>query len=247
MILDLSGGSPLNFKINSCNTEEALLATTTVVNTIGIVTDTSIVSWIFSSTEPNNPEEGVLWIKYGLASAASFNALKRNSILVYPVACWQYEKGAFVQKNGYLMTADGWVQFGSVREYLIKDGVIDLTSHPYSGGEDAVNGSYNGAPAVCLNVDNGYLTTNTFSNVTVPEWATTFIIEYYRLASYEYDPVFTLGAVTVSVDRGGEKYILDGQVSMDVSGIVGMTCDFISKFTGSSGNVVSALKNAWFE
>lgn len=242
-----SGNAVLNFKIASYGTKEALLADKPAVNTLGVITNTKISSWILAPTTPADLGEGMLWIQTGNASPAAFNALKKNAVMLNPVSCYQRINGALVQKEAYLRTANGWVLFGNVKTYLIKDGVIDLAEHPLINTDWNPIGTYDGTPAVVLYASNGGWIETTISNVSVPEGATTFTIEYYKLASYEKNPMFTLGGVTVEVDRAGELSILDGQISMDVSGIAGMTVDFTCGFMGCSGNEYSYLKNAWFE
>ena len=246
-----SGNSALNFKVVGYDTKEALLADKPAANTLGVITNTKISSWILAPTTPADLGEGMLWIQTGNASPAAFNALKKNAVMLNPVSCYQSINGALVQKEAYLWTANEWVLFGSVKTYLIENGVIDTAAYPCIGHDGKLyenpNGSYNGSPAVVLYASNGAWATSTFSNVVVPEGATTFTIEYYRLASYNNNPNFTLGGVVVEVDREGEISILDGQISMDVSGIAGMTVDFICKFVGCADNNYSYLKNAWFE
>ena len=54
------GGAALNFKVLAYATEEVLLAATSVENTIGIITETPITSWIFSATEPSPAAAGMV-------------------------------------------------------------------------------------------------------------------------------------------------------------------------------------------
>lgn len=85
--------SPLNFKVVQYATEEELKAATPRENTIGVITNTDITSWVFSSTEPSQPENGMVWFTIGSNSAFKFNAIRKNVIEVYPKAAKQYIAG----------------------------------------------------------------------------------------------------------------------------------------------------------
>lgn len=122
MILNLSSGTPLNFKIISRNTKEELLSTTPTVNTVGAVTDYVVSSWVLSPTEPPIAEDGMLWIVTGNGSPARFNALKRNCIQIFPVAVKHYISGAWTERTAYLYTESGWVQVGYQTVYLYRNG-----------------------------------------------------------------------------------------------------------------------------
>lgn len=102
------GGGGLNFDVVAYDTEEALLAATPKENTIGIITTTAISSWIFSATEPETPEEGVVWISVATSSAVAFNALKKNGIQVYPLSAKQYVSGAWVDVTAMSYQGGEW-------------------------------------------------------------------------------------------------------------------------------------------
>ena len=92
------GGAALNFKVLAYATEEALLTATPANNTIGIITETPITSWIFSATEPSPAEAGMVWITVNTYSSVKFNALKKNGIQVYPIVTVR-EVIAFLHNN----------------------------------------------------------------------------------------------------------------------------------------------------
>ena len=106
-----SGGTSLNFKIIPYTTEEALLAATPAENTIGIITDTKITSWIFAVSEPSEPAEGMLWIKTGDSSPVAFNALKKNGIMICPISAMQYVSGAWVSVTAKSYVGGSWVNW----------------------------------------------------------------------------------------------------------------------------------------
>ena len=87
---NLGGGSGvLNFKIVGGTSEPS----NPKENMIWVITDTPIASYIFSRTEPLQPVEGMVWISIGTSSPVSFNALKKNGIVLYPVSAYQYVSG----------------------------------------------------------------------------------------------------------------------------------------------------------
>lgn len=88
------GGAALNFTVVG-GTEQPARAKE---NTIWVNTEAEITSWVFSATEPTEPNEGMVWIKTSGVSSIWFNALKKNEIQVYPVGTLQYTGGAWVDK-----------------------------------------------------------------------------------------------------------------------------------------------------
>jgi hypothetical protein len=113
------GGTALNFKVLAYATEAALQAATPVENTIGIITETPITSWIFSAEEPSPAAAGMVWITIGTSSPAEFNALKKNGIQVYPISATQYVGGAWVDKTAKSYQGGVWVNW--IRYLLSND------------------------------------------------------------------------------------------------------------------------------
>ena len=87
------GGSLLNFKV-----VDGTSAPKHKENTIWVNTDTKMTGWLFSPTQPPNPEvDGMVWFLTGISSNGEFNALKKNGIQVCPISAKQ-----FISANGYL-------------------------------------------------------------------------------------------------------------------------------------------------
>lgn len=99
------GGANLNFKVLGGTSQPA----SPKENTIWVNTDTAITSWFFSATEPENPVEGMVWIKTGKASGIPFNALKKNTIIVYPQGVMQYASGTWEQKTAEAYQSGAWM------------------------------------------------------------------------------------------------------------------------------------------
>lgn len=102
------GGTSLNFAVKAYATEAELLAAKPKENTIGIITETPITSWIFSATEPSPAVPGQVWITTGTSSTVAFNALKKNGILVYPLSAKQYVGGVWVSRNSQIYQGSTW-------------------------------------------------------------------------------------------------------------------------------------------
>lgn len=112
-----SGGSSLNFNVKTYPSETELKATQPSGNTIGVITTTTMTKWVFSATEPKEPEVGMVWISVGASSSVEFNALKNNTLQVYPLKAKQYEVGKWVDKVAFIYQNGAWVEF---IKYLIK-------------------------------------------------------------------------------------------------------------------------------
>jgi hypothetical protein len=96
------GEDVLNFSVVGGTTEPE----TPAENMIWVNTEAEITSWAFSVTEPTEPTEGMVWIATSEASAAAFNALKKNIIQIFPAGAQMYLNGAWevteakIYKNG---------------------------------------------------------------------------------------------------------------------------------------------------
>lgn len=135
-IATVEEGTKLNFDIAAYDTEEELLADTPMENTIGIVTTTSISKWIFDSNEPENPVDGMLWIKVGTESQVEFNVIKDTDIPIYPISAEQYVNGAWVDVSCFSFIDDEWVSWWNGELYEPDNQYENVT-----GGWIVVNGS----------------------------------------------------------------------------------------------------------
>lgn len=97
------GGSSLNFKVvgnpQPANAKE---------NTIWINTDDKITGWDFTLVEPSAPTEGMIWVCTNFYSITPFNALKKNSLMVYPVLAKQYLGGLWLVKEAMIYQGGTW-------------------------------------------------------------------------------------------------------------------------------------------
>ena len=117
MIFNTSGGVPLNFKIVGNPQPE-----TARENTIWINTNIPINGHTLSADTPAEPAEGMVWIYIEADSAVPFAVTKRNPIIVYPNAAYQYEGGAWVQKEAQIYMDSVWQDWHT---YLFNSGKIN--------------------------------------------------------------------------------------------------------------------------
>lgn len=123
---NVGGGASLNYKVVGGTAQP----TSPKENTIWVNTDVKITSHIFSATQPETPVEGMVWLKTSATSVAPFNALKKNSIMVYVDGCSQYINGAWTAKNAQIYQGE-WKSLAITTIYLF-DGENDVTAT--SGG-----------------------------------------------------------------------------------------------------------------
>ena len=100
-------GAGLNFKVVGGTTQPA----NPKENTIWVNTSEEITSWVFSSEEPEAPEEGMVWFSTGTESNLTFNALKENGLQVYPSLVKQYDGNAFVSADAFIYQDGEWKSF----------------------------------------------------------------------------------------------------------------------------------------
>lgn len=112
------GNVGLNFKVVGGTSQPASAAE----NTIWLNTDTDITGWVFSPSQPETPAAGLAWISIGVASAAAFNAVKKQTMMVYPVAAKQYVDGAWANKGAMIYLDGAWVSFSTEAVYLYIEG-----------------------------------------------------------------------------------------------------------------------------
>jgi hypothetical protein len=80
-------------------------------NDIWINTDTPITGYDFNATQPADSMEGMVWIAVGTSSPVAFNALKRDSVMVYPLSAKQYIGGAWVSVEAKSYQDGAWVDW----------------------------------------------------------------------------------------------------------------------------------------
>lgn len=131
MIFNESGGASLNYKVVK-NPQPSNPSP----NTIWINTDRKITGTYFQPTKPATMAEGEVWISTGTSSNTAFNALKKGSIMVYPLNAKQMVNGALVDVGAKSFQNGKWVDWWNGELY--ENGV---EFEGYTGGWKLVVGS----------------------------------------------------------------------------------------------------------
>lgn len=101
-----SAAASLNFKVAGGTSRPSSPGE----NTIWVNTATEISSWVLSPAEPEG-ESGMVWVLTGTSSAAAFNALKKNGIMIFPLNAKQYIGGEWVSKTAQSYIGGAWVDW----------------------------------------------------------------------------------------------------------------------------------------
>lgn len=146
-----SAAASLNFKVVGGTSSPSAPAE----NTIWVNTATEISSWMLSPVQPE-AVEGLAWITMGSASAAAFNALKKNGIMIYPIAAKQYVDGAWANKAAEIYQNGAWKSFSTEALYLYTSGdTCDEVTGGYTAAGmrtgSSTSSSSTGAPAISYN------------------------------------------------------------------------------------------------
>lgn len=115
-------GLMVNFSIVRYSTEEELQAATPASNTIGVITENPITKSVFSPLAPENPAEGTVWFRTGVAGLA-VNTLAAPGVefgSVYVVYASQYVGGDWVSKTSKRYDGGEWADLWGGELY--KDG-----------------------------------------------------------------------------------------------------------------------------
>lgn len=110
MVFNMTGnGDGLNFAVKQYT---ATPTGTAKENTIGVVTDTAITSWVMQAEQPTGAE-GMVWIEVAAASDVAFYADKKQQVKLYPKSVKQYVDGAWSSVDAYVYQGGAWVEFSS--------------------------------------------------------------------------------------------------------------------------------------
>lgn len=108
---NLGGSGGLNFEVKAFASADALPQSARE-NTIAVVTDTPISSWVMSAEQPTGAE-GMVWIEVAAASDVAFYADKKQQVKLYPKSVKQYVSGAWTNMDAYVYQGGAWVEFSS--------------------------------------------------------------------------------------------------------------------------------------
>lgn len=92
---------------------------------IWVNTDVDITTYYFQAEQPENMSDGDVWFVTSQNSLLSFNMLKENTVMVYPLSVEQMINNELVDMSQCteIYHNNSWVKFDP-QVYLIKDGMI---------------------------------------------------------------------------------------------------------------------------
>lgn len=89
----------------------------TNVDLLTLTPEVKNTSWVISSDEPENPEEGMVWIQIIPSENSTFTI---NDIPLYLVRCLQYISGKWIYNDTTKVRRDGvWTDFGYSYDYYL--------------------------------------------------------------------------------------------------------------------------------
>lgn len=244
LVTEQDSGVSLNFEVVGSETQP----TTAVENTIWVLTDTPISRWEFNIYEPEIYTEGMVWIYTGDVSISAFNALKENSIMIYPIIAKQYiqnewvNKSSWIYQNGswksvwngyyfedgeqYVSLTGGWV----AKAYADKVTIGDTISVIASQGQYTVAGTEN--PVDLTNITTLYFDSPNGKNGNY--YKSCLVVSQTKNANHH-----TSGAAVVD--------IVKGIGSLDVASLEGEYYINLATSGGQNGNGYGDIRAVWGE
>lgn len=220
-----ASGVALNYKVIGGTTEPG----NPKENTIWLNTDKKITGHYFSATEPEKMAEGEVWISTGTSSPASFNALEKNTITVYPLRAKQMVSGALVDVKAKSWQNGEWVEWYT---FLLKDGndFKDITGGWTGYAASCIE--YVAAPTVEF-VDGALRIYNSVGTKTAGIGGTVnmidltnvktvhFLVESVAINTKAYIGVWTISEPSATFVAGAQDVTAGGEILVDVSGLSG--------------------------
>lgn len=236
MILNMNMNSretSLNFKIIGGTTQP----TNPTENMIWVNTDVDISSWTFSVEEPSNPVESMVWFNTDRSSLVEFNALKENTLHVYPCSSYQYidniwtDVVSYTYQNGewsewwtgqlfdngnqWKNVTGGWTDKG----YTFYDYGWDNTESKYTYVDTVISGKIYLANQGALSIS----CAATKEKVDLTKYNTLFIqSDYHSNGSYALEVYINTNKR--KIDYGcalTQSFYSSGEKSIDISGLQG--------------------------
>ena len=225
MIFNVTGGggtkSELNFGVLAYDSEESLLAATPAANTIGVITDTPISTYIFDMVEPAG-SEGSIWIQTGTSSSIQFNALKNNQLVVYPLKVKQFVGGEWTIKEAMSYIDDTWVKW---TYETVTANATDIYVGDFQNGEEYVKMTP--------------LTSSSWTPVVGGKWSSSDWVTVIKFTIASACTSFTLSMCSKSTNSyaASIKYKVTSAEDTSLQSATYMT-DGDGSFTVSTGNWV---------
>ena len=232
------GGALLDFQVVSGTSAPA----SPKENTIWVKTSTPITLWHIGPNEPD-AAAGAVWVQTDVASSFAFNALKKNSLMVYPAACKVWNGAKFAPADASIYQGGNWVQFS-----IAWDGTLFNDGDQY----EAVTGGW-------ANASGNTLAASFYSNTSFSEPVRTekmvdltdfdtLYVTYTGVTKSAHFGVTKTKDLTLASQYAASKPASVGTVALDVSGLTGEY--YVTLVAGAeTGGVLCAFTatKAWLE
>lgn len=256
MIFNVSGGggTALNFRVVG----GTATPTSPAENCIWVNTDTAITGWIFCATEPNPAEAGMVWFFTGTSSPVEFNALKKNTIQVYPVSAKQYISGTWVEKEAQIYQNGAWAEWWNGVLFENADQYEDITGgwvKGYSYGNASTVATIDDTGIKLSTVSGSYLNVETANKINLSGYSTLHVnatvtsrtstsANYLWLACTESSGLAVHGSEATAVTSAKVTALGDVEFSLDVSAVDG---EYFVVFGASVGGMGVTVNKIWLE
>lgn len=114
------GADSLNFIVRAYASAD-LLPEKAGENTIAVITETPMSSYVVSAEKPENLTAGMVWIRTANTSYDAFSITKKNPIYIYPDGCFQYDGEAWAIRTVYIRLDGEWVEWWNGQLYITGD------------------------------------------------------------------------------------------------------------------------------
>lgn len=184
-------------------------------NTIWVKTGTPITLWHIGPNEPD-AAAGAVWVQTDEASSFAFNALKKNSLVVYPAACKVWNGTKYEDTEGAIYQSGEWKTLGTSWDGFMFDG---------GSRNEAVTGGW-------ANASGSTLTASFYSNQNFSEPVhtekmidltdfDTLYVTYTGVTGKAHFGVTKTRDLTLASQFAASKPASVGTVALDVSGLTG--------------------------
>lgn len=254
-----SGGAGLNFKIVNGTTQP----TSPGENTIWVKTSTAITGYMFSSAKPDSAASGTVLIQTAATSNAAFNALKKDTLMVYPDSVSLYTDGSWAKQDAWIYQNNEWTQISWSWLYVIQNGVIvtppGFSTFGYTGNTTLPTiTAGDGYQQIVSTTNSNAVTTD--SNIDLTNITTVYAeinlvkVTQSSTAKWKGISLAVLNAVGVANHNALTNAIIEQQLtttigeqtlSVDVSALTGSYyIGLTAPSNGTAGSTIQA-KNIW--
>lgn len=243
----ISTGVELNFDVVPGLTQPG----TAAENTIWVKT-ASLTGWYFAATQPENMQEGEVWFPTGTESAVKFNALKKNSLQVYPLSVKQMIGGVLVDVEAMSYQGGEWHDW---KQFFYRQGdEFESITGGWTGNGFFVNGA--SSFEATKEDDRILIQGNANSECAVIATAQKINLAQIDTLYFDCEVINAVNNVSISVGANDTKLIGYAGVYIELGGTLGRrivsvdvsqinTDCYVFGASGSSNKCAAYLYEVW--